>query len=480
MVTRGERQGALVQDEGWRPAGHRPDGREADPMAEEVLVRQMRVLLLVAAVSWWAVPPALAQNWSFDARRVALGGVGSERNIASRMIEDERDYRAVVLPLGLLQVLRNRDVFDPTSDRFDLVRSIEYAASPLHYQVSRDGTGTGSRFVTDVRNGRLSTDLNDYRGFLPANQPVAQGLAAPSYGVTIPVARGDYSRHGVFVGAGPYLSMRGALSVDQQLIDIWSSPVPMYVPDADLELGTALRGQVGMALTGGYRARIAAFGIGPRDGLYVAANYHHLRGFRYEDADFALRVQTDQDGMVTWDAGAPLPLLVTRDMSGSGRGFAMDLGAGAVVGRWEVGFGANGVANRIDWRNVTRVTYALEDLLLHQDFVESAPVALGDRQVRLPVEYLGNAGYHADRWSALAEVGRGLQGTSVHGGLEYRLGPIEPRVGLYYARERWQPSGGVGLQIAPRIGVDVAAYSTDANVQRTRHAAFAASLRIGR
>jgi hypothetical protein len=443
-------------------------------------VSQKRILLLVAAVSLGSAAPALAQNWSFDARQVALGGVGSERNIASRMIEEERDYRAVVLPLGLIQVLRNRDVFDPNSDRFDLVRSIEYAASPLHYQTGRDGAGTGSQFVTDLRNARLSTDLNDYRGFVPANQPVAQGLAAPSYGLTIPVARGDRSVQGVYVGAGPYLSMRGALAVDEQLAGIWASPTPVYLPDAELQLGTALRGQVGMAITGGYRARVAAFGSGTRDGLYLAANYHHLRGFRYEDADFGLRLHTDHDGMLTYDPGVPVPLQVTRDSSASGRGFAVDVGVGAVVDRWEVGVGANGVANRIDWRDVRRVTYALEHLSLQEGFIESAPVALGDRQVQLPVEYVGHAGYHADRWSARGEVGRGLQGASVHGGVEYRLGVVEPRVGLYYARERWQPSAGVGVQVAPRVGIDMAVYSTDANVQRTRNAAFAASLRIGR
>ena len=42
---------------------------------------------------------ASAQNWSFDARKVAMGSPGSGENLATRMIDDESDYRAIVPPL---------------------------------------------------------------------------------------------------------------------------------------------------------------------------------------------------------------------------------------------------------------------------------------------------------------------------------------------------------------------------------------------
>ena len=138
-----------------------------------------------------------AQNWTFDARRIALGGASSGGNQASQLVESEtppptgerQGYRAIVIPIGLFQVLRNRNVFNPDSSEFDIVRSIEYAASPLHYVFDRDSTGTGGAFVTDVRNGRLSRDLNAYRGFVPVTQSVAEGLSNPSFGGTIKVAR---------------------------------------------------------------------------------------------------------------------------------------------------------------------------------------------------------------------------------------------------------------------------------------------------
>jgi hypothetical protein len=41
---------------------------------------------------------ASAQNWSFDARNVGLGGVGSTSNVAVDMIDEQRPYRPLVLP----------------------------------------------------------------------------------------------------------------------------------------------------------------------------------------------------------------------------------------------------------------------------------------------------------------------------------------------------------------------------------------------
>ena len=61
------------------------------------------------------------------------------------------------------------------------------------------------------------------------------------------------------------------------------------------------QGQLAMAIAGGYRGRFAlAVGVGrgtEREGLYVAANYNYLHGFRYEDFDFRLRMDTDSAGL---------------------------------------------------------------------------------------------------------------------------------------------------------------------------------------
>jgi hypothetical protein len=431
---------------------------------------------------------ASAQNWSFDARKVALGSPGSE-NLASRMITDENDYRSIVLPFGLFQVFRDFDRLNPTKDGFDMIRTMEYAASPLHYTFGRDAMSPGqidqrtglNSFVVDIRNAELSRDLNRYRGTAPANQPRAEGLASPNWGGTIKVKKGPgESFQGIYVGAGPYMSMQADVNFDQQLIDILGSPSPIYIANTQMRSGSATQEQLALAITGGYRGRFALpAGVSDRDGIYVAANYNFLHGFRYEDVDLALRLDTDGNGLLTYNPFLPTPLLVTREKATSGTGRAIDVGIGLVVNRWETGFGVNGVANRIDWTQVERTTYSLGNPFLgDSEFAETFPQLRGDTPVELPVDYRGNVAYTADAWTTVVEVGKGYGGKSFHGGYEYRLSAIALRGGAMYTRELWNPSGGVGFNMSGRLALDVAVYGNAANVERKRHPAIALSLRF--
>ena len=438
-----------------------------------------------------SVAPAAAQNWSGDARRIAMGGVGTSENLASKMIEEEKGYRTVVVPLGLFQVLKDIDIFKPDSDQFDLVRSVEYAASPLHFTIDRDGTGTGALFVNAIRNGELDRNLNVYRGFIPVNQPVVYGLGNPSFGGTIPVYRSGETSHGIYVGAGPYIGFRGGMAIDQQLVDLLASETDVFLPNAAMPITSDLRGEFALAITGGYRGR---FGVGGRsgsvrDGVYVALNYNYLRGFLLEDADLALRLDTDNAGLLTVNPGLPPPARVVRQSSDSGRGRAVDFGVATVLNGWEVGFGVNGAANQIRWRDVEGTSYTLSDLFTGGDFEESVTIGLPDFTTKQPVEYTGDVGYRADRWTAIAQLserrtddpadeGR-FDGRTFRTGFEYRFGLLEPRVGTYYSRETWHPAFGAGLNFGG-FGVDGAIYTTDANVQRKRRTAIAVSLRFGR
>ena len=432
---------------------------------------------------------ASAQNWSFDARKVALGSPGSGENLASNMIADESEYRSIVLPFGLFQVFRDFDKLNPTKDNFDVIRTMEYAASPLHYTFGRDAVTAGqvntssalNNFVTDIRNAQLSRDLNRYRGLAPSNQPRAEGLASPNWGKTFKVKQGSGGAfHGVYVGAGPYMAMQTDVNFDQRLIDVLGSQTDVYVPNTQMNLGSATRGQMAMAITGGYRGRFALpSGSSDRDGIYVAANYNHLRGFRYEDVNLALRLDTDRTGLLTVNPFLPSPLVVTRDNATSGTGRAIDLGVGLVMNRWETGFGVNGVANRINWSNVERTTYSLGNPFLGEsDFVETLPALVGDKELTLPVDYRGNVGYRADKWSAVAEAGKGYGGNSFHGGYEYRFNALAVRGGGMYSRKLWNPSAGVGINMGPRLALDVAMYGNAANIERKRHPALAVSLRF--
>ena len=439
----------------------------------------IRSCLLVALAVVASSPRAFAQNWSVDARDIAMGGVGSTGNLSTKMIDEERGYTSIVLPIGLIQVFGDTKAYDPNSPSFNPVRAIEYAANPFQYVIGRDTSSSGeTAFVNDIRNATLSRDLSKYKGFAPANDTLAEGLVAPNFGHTFKVQKtsgGGFQ--GVYVGAGPYLTMQDAATIDQGLTGVLATGV--NVANAHFPIANTDLTQLALAVTGGYRGRFAwPSGVGAgseREGLYLAANYNFLYGFGYENDDLAIRLDTDSSGLI---AGASNMLIDHRHAT-SGTGFAIDVGAGAVIDRWEVGFGAQGLANRINWSHVEQTTYELQSLTSgNSDFTHSTSVAVDDTRVEVPVDYRGNVAYRADRWSAAVEAGHGFGGGSFHGGVERRFDRIAVRGGARYTFSQWNPAGGVGFDFSPRVSIDVAASGTTANLERKRQMAIAASLRI--
>ena len=154
--------------------------------------------------------------------------------------------------------------------------------------------------------------------------------------------------------------------------------------------------------------------------MYIAANYHYLYGFRYDDFDMDVRFDTDSNGLITF-APTTAAVVIERLTADTGRGFALDFGVAFVVDRWDFGFGAKGVGNRITWEDVERESFVLDSLTDGGDFIETPLGPLGeDRRVVLPVHYTGDVAYNADDWSAVAEYAHGFQDNNLRGGLEYR------------------------------------------------------------
>ena len=109
---------------------------------------------------------------------------------------------------------------------------------------------------------------------------------------------------------------------------------------------------------------------------------------------------------------------------------------GAILDNWEFGFGANGVANRINWTELKLTQFDLTNLLNGQPFADrSLPAPVTTIEVNLPVRYSGNVGYHANTWSVLANFAHGFENFSFHGGTEYRLSRLEFRAGSSFSRD---------------------------------------------
>jgi hypothetical protein len=442
-------------------------------MALRIVVTALALLIGVQGTSY-------AQNFSFDARKIALGGVSETENLAAKMIDEQRPYGSIVLPFGVIQLVGQFNRFDPGHENFDPVRALEYAVSPIHYVVNRNSGDTGTQFVADIVNVQLNPDLTAYQGFKPFSG-VAEGLASPNWGYTIPVVkRSNGLFHGVYVGAGPYMSARTGANFDPTLANLLATEGSSLVPNARLSLDADLTVQLAAAITGGYRARFPVAGLsGDRDGLYVAANYNYLHGIHYDDTDMAFRIDTDTFGFVLGQPSSS-PASLDRVTSSSGRGRAIDVGVGVVMDRVEFGFGVNGIANRIDWNTLELERLTLPSLIAGDYVTETMTLAGETRRVELPVNYVGNAAYHHDNWSVLGDFARGFQGTTIHAGYERRLGPLELRGGGRYSRERWHPTAGVGFNLSSGFGIDVAAFGTSANIEREQKLGLAASFRLNR
>ncbi len=428
---------------------------------------------------------AFAQSYSGDARKIGLGGIGESTTDATKLMGERRSYRSIVLPFGVIQLIRDRKRFNPDNDEFDPVLLLEYAANPMHYTLHRGGRDIA--FVRDLVNGKLNRDLNAYRGFVPAKEMVAEGLMAPSAGYTFKFGGSSNERlNGVFVGIGPYISARTAFNVDEKLRNILASNTDVRSPNTSMLITDTSSGQGAIAVTAGYRAHIplpgdAGVSSAPvRDGIYFTGSYHYLHGLRYDAADMAFRFDTDSSGLLTINPSTT-PAAIDHLYSNSGRGFALDLAMGVVADRWEFGLGANGLANRIEWDNVHREAWTLSSLLAGLDFGKRVlPVLDTKTKVELPVDYITSVAFEPANWSASAEFAHGFRGNNFRAGLERRFGRIELRGGARFSRDRWHPTGGAGLNFTRRFSVDVAAFDTTTNAEQERKASFAVSLRLNR
>ncbi len=131
------------------------------------------------------------------------------------------------------------------------------------------------------------------------------------------------------------------------------------------------------------------------------------------------------------------------------------------------------------WHDVESTTYSLRSLTTgNATFLESPTTTVPRLDTEVPAEYRFHGAYHASSLSVLGDLRRGFNGTSLHAGLEARTGTFELRGGLRYASEFWNPAFGVGLNLGPRVGIDVTLFTTTANLERRREKGLAASLRF--
>jgi hypothetical protein len=444
----------------------------------------MRAMLVAGLLLAASGSSAWAQNYSFDARRIALGGAGGTPSVASKLVERQRRYKSILIPVGLVKVLSDVRVFYPNREDFDFSRVVEFSSSPLHFVLGRGEDISARSFFRDIVHASVQSDPNAYSGFQLPVVTDSEGLVSLTWGKTFMLQEDDRSFQGIYVGAGPYLAAQAFFDFDAELEEILSGSGNRYVPFASLGVGGGETNQLALDITGSYRARFPLFAGGgagkDRNGLYVVANYHHLQGFRYDEFNAQLELETDQNGLFVPDP-AERPFVLDWSTSSKGIGLSLDFGVTLVVNRWDFGAGVSGVANRIRWRDIRQHELSVVSLFNRNEFVHvKLPRQNLTAETELPATYTADMSYHRDAWSAYTEFSRGLGGTNFRTGLEYRLGAVELRGAGRSSQGSWYPSAGVGVNVTRNFGVDAGLYGTQTFLEPKPHVGLAVSLRFDR
>jgi len=454
--------------------------------------RSMRILaiaFLLACILCATATPALTQGFSTDARMIGMGG-SDQASDSTSLSEVTKTYSSFGIPLGLIQIYRHRDAFNPSDKvNFNPLLAIEDLSNPMHITFGRESETQGELIVRDLVNGNLNRDLSAYKGFVPKSPIKMSGTFTPDYGKTIRLLKVGKLYQGIFVGAGPYLTASTNLDVDPSLLANWSGAASSIPTSASLYFDNLTESQAAASITGGYRGRYAAPKAlrsengGDNDGVYVSVNYHYIHGFHYDNDISNARFDTDTAGLIALAIPAQPPVVIDRTWSNSGTGRAVDFGASVVTGHWDFHATANGVANQIVWKDIVHTQYTLDFLLnglsSGLDFVKtSMPATSPTITVKLPVQYAGGAAYHTKKWTGRGQLARGVNGREYHFGGEYKLGPLDLRGGGRVVHQVFNPMGGAGLNFTKHFGVDAAVFSTISNAQQDRRASIAFSFRV--
>ena len=207
------------------------------------------------------------------------GGVGGTPNLASKLVERQRRYKSILIPVGLVKVLTNLRVFYPNREDFDLSRAVEFAYSPVHQVFGRSEDINGRTFLRGHHQGPTHPDLNAYRGFEIDPSINCRGTDLGELGQNLhgagrrPELSGDLRRRGSVSRGAADGEFEAGLWVPEQ-------PGDAYLPAASSSIGGGETDQLAVAITGGYRARFPYFAqegdAASRNGMYVAADFHYL------------------------------------------------------------------------------------------------------------------------------------------------------------------------------------------------------------
>ncbi len=432
--------------------------------------------------------PARAQ-FSFDARRIGMGGVSLSRdgnarryNPAYRAVKNKNKVAgapkfSIPVPLGLIQFFKDHPInqlghdpmFNPDSAAFNPIGLMDLVFNPpIFLEVKKAPTPTNDVEFTIGRN-ELIVDLGATKVLIP-EQDFGLGSTSRLFD-----AGGGFA--GFNIGVMGFLEYDVRFQLDTALrnflvSDSSARPNTPYSVNVD---GVA---QAGLAPTVSFAGRILR-GVASDDtddGLYIGGALHYYLGATYGRAVGPAGFTTGNPVL----GSTPTPLLdgnVFTSQKPNGHGVGGDVGVVWISGPFEVGAGVDDIGAELTWPN-TKIERFLYNTA--GDSISRTVIATDTTtKTKLPITYLANAAIHMGTGTTVGgDVINSGRGTVIHIGAEQRTGPFAVRGGVSRdQRKKMQFGFGGGLRLGP-LGLDVGFWTHSNSLSTQRAVTMATSISI--
>lgn len=447
----------------------------------------MLVALAVVSLAALAATPSHAQ--SFDARRMAMGGVqmsdlGAGGNVAYEAVPRSGDGRfSIPIPLGLIQLASDPpefDTADSTFNVFDIANLVLHP--PIAYQAGKPATLEDDIYVR-VAQDSLTINLGDLQRVVPAKDWALSTLLR--LGITQHIGP-------TFIGVHVQGQMNNSVGLDDNLRDALGRAVPFR---SNTRYGLADSAQAQVAATGEFGAAVPLVykpapgdnNADPKKGdprknkataMYVGARGKYLKGLAYAAGHGNAYVQT-QDPLFGSNNSLGLQsdaLARTTPDVGKGNGVGADIGAVLFVKNVELGVGLNDLGSKISWiTDLDRYHYdAAVDSFVHEKLATGEKIS-----IKYPMTTTISGAWRHKMLTVGVTAQHSVGDWTYHVGGEVQVTPLLALRGGWH-RDGFglaQYSGGAGVRFGP-IGFDVAAASSSLTITRERLTDIAVSLVI--
>jgi hypothetical protein len=430
-------------------------------------VRPGVVALALAVLVAAPARPARAQ-FSFDARRIGMGGVSLTRdgnlrryNPAYRAVKDRpgsgNPKVTIPVPLGLIQFFHDHPInkfgsdplFDPKAPTFNPFETMNLVFNlPIFLEVKKAPTPTNDVTFTVGRNAFV-LDLGAAQILVPEDE---FGLGGTSRLLDL-----GFGIKGFRFGVQGFENHDVGFLLGDSLRAFLKNADSARANTTYNVLGDGIV-QAGVAPTLSFSGRVTGVGSDNQDGVYLGVAVRSYYGAAYFRA-------VGSGGFTTGDTlfAGPNPVtpqleaLTYRDNDATksfGQGIGGDVGVVFISGPMEVGVGVNDIGAELTWKD-TRVDSSYFDTA-GDSIVTSTVRNHVQSKTKMPVSYIANASIHMGTGTTVGgDIVNSGRGTVIHVGGEQRLGMLALRGGVSRdQRKKMQFGFGGGLRLGP-IGLDV-------------------------